>query len=53
MAEASMAAFGVAAGVAIALAITCFILRGKGHADGSHNHDFDKATNDDTHIHQD
>ena len=32
MAEASIAAFGVAAGVAIALAIVCFILRGKGHS---------------------
>lgn len=31
MAEASMAAFGAAAGVAIALAVVCFALRGKGH----------------------
>ncbi len=31
MAEASMAAFGATAGVAIALAIVCFALRGKGH----------------------
>jgi len=31
MAEASMAAFGSAIGVAIALAIVCFALRGKGH----------------------
>lgn len=31
MAEAGMAAFGSAAGVAIALAVVCFALRGKGH----------------------
>lgn len=31
MAEASMAAFGSAIGVAIALAVVCFALRGKGH----------------------
>jgi len=31
MAEASIAVFGSAAGVAIALAIVCFALRGKGH----------------------
>jgi len=31
MAEASMAAFGSAIGVAIALAIVTFALRGKGH----------------------
>lgn len=31
MAEASMAAFGVAAGVAVAIAVVCFALRGKGH----------------------
>jgi len=31
MAEASMAAFGSAIGVGIALAIVCFALRGKGH----------------------
>ncbi len=33
MAEASMAAFGAAAGVAIALAVVCFAIRGKGHHD--------------------
>ena len=33
MAEASIAAFGVAMGVAIALAVTCFVIRGKGHHD--------------------
>ena len=48
-----IAAFGAAAGVAIALAIVCFILRGKGHSQGSHNHDYDKVTSDDAHIHQD
>jgi hypothetical protein len=53
MAEASIAAFGVTAGVAIALAIVCFTLRGKGHSEGSHNHDYDKVTSDDTHVHQD
>ena len=31
MAEAGMAAYGSAVGVAIALAIVCFALRGKGH----------------------
>jgi hypothetical protein len=33
MAEAGIAAFGATAGVAIALAIVCFALRGKGHPD--------------------
>ena len=33
MAEASMAAFGAVAGVAIMLAIVCFVIRGKGHPD--------------------
>ena len=33
MAEASMAAFGAVAGVAIMLAIVCFVIRGKGHHD--------------------
>ncbi len=51
VAEASIAAFGAAAGVAVALAIVCFILRGKGHSDGSHNHDYDKVTTDDEHVH--
>ncbi len=31
MAEASMAAYGAAIGVAIALAVVTFALRGKGH----------------------
>ena len=31
MAEAGMAAFGTAIGMAIALAVVCFALRGKGH----------------------
>ena len=53
MAEASVAAFGAVAGVVIALALVCFILRGKGHSDGSHNHDYDKVTTDDNHIHND
>ena len=53
MAEAGMAAFGAAAGVAIALAIVCFILRNKGHADGTHNDDYDKVTGDDSHVHVD
>jgi hypothetical protein len=51
MAESSIVAFGAAAGVAITLAIICFILRGKGHSDGSHNHDYDKVTTDEDHIH--
>ena len=53
MAEAGMTAFGAAAGVAIALAIICFIIRGKGHSDGSHNHDYDKVIGDDSHVHVD
>ena len=53
MAEASIAAFAVTAGVAISLAIVCFVLRGKGHSDDSHNHDFDKVTTDDSHVHVD
>ena len=31
MAEAGMAAYGTAIGIAIAVAVTCFALRGKGH----------------------
>jgi len=31
MAEASIAAYGAAIGVAIAMAVVCFTLRGKGH----------------------
>ncbi len=53
MAEAGIAAFSVTVGVAISLAIVCFVLRGKGHADGSHNHDYDKVTTDDSHVHVD
>jgi len=52
MAEASIAAYGAAAGVAIALGIVCFVLRGKGHSDNSHNHDYDKVTSDENHVHQ-
>ncbi|WP_420545770.1 hypothetical protein [Nitrosopumilus sp.] len=33
MAEASITAFGVAIGMAIALAATCFVIHGKGHQD--------------------
>ena len=33
MAEASIAAFGAAIGIAIALAVVCFVIRGKGHHD--------------------
>jgi len=53
MAEAGIAAFSAAVGVAISLAIVCFVLRGKGHAKGSHNHDYDKVTGDDSHVHVD
>ncbi len=53
MAEAGIAAFSVTVGVAISLAIICFVLRGKGHSDGSHNHDYDKVTTDDSHVHVD
>jgi len=38
MAEASMAAFGAAIGVAITLAVVCFVLRARGHAQGTHDH---------------
>ncbi len=38
MAEASVAAFGAAIGVAIALAAVTFVLREKGHAEGTHDH---------------
>jgi len=38
MAEASMAAFGAAIGVAIALAVVTFVLRAKGHAEEAHDH---------------
>ena len=31
MAEASMAVYGAVIGIAIALAVTTFVLRGKGH----------------------
>ncbi len=53
MAEAGMAAFGVTAGVAIAFAVLCFALRGKGHAEGTHYHDYDQVTGDDSHVHVD
>ena len=53
MAEASIAAFGAAIGVAISLAIVTFALRGKGHAEGTHNVDYDKVTADDSHVHVD
>ena len=53
MAEASITAFAVTAGVLIALAFVCFALRGKGHREESHNHDYDKVTTDDTHVHVD
>ena len=38
MAEASMAAFGAAIGVAIALAVLTFVLRARGHAQETHDH---------------
>ena len=53
MAEAGIAAFGAAVGVAISLAIVCFVLRRKGHAEGTHNDDYDKVTGDDAHVHVD
>lgn len=39
MAEASVAAFGSAIGVLVALAVVTFALRGKGHKEGWHDHD--------------
>ncbi len=53
MAEAGIAAFGAAAGVAIALAVVCFARRVKGQAEGTHNDDYDKVTGDDSHVHVD
>lgn len=53
MAEAGIAAYGAVIGVAIALAIVCFALRIKAHTDNTHNHDYDKVTGDDTHVHVD
>ncbi len=53
MAEASIAAYGSAIGVAVALAVVTFVLRAKGHAEGTHNDDYDKVTADDTHVHVD
>jgi len=53
VAEAGMAAYGAAIGVAISLAIVCFVLRGKGHTEGSHYHDYDQVTGDDSHVHVD
>ncbi len=38
MAEASVAVYGAAIGVAIALAVLTFILRARGHAQGTHDH---------------
>jgi len=38
MAEASIAAYGSAIGVAIALAVVTFALRARGHAEGTHDH---------------
>ena len=38
MAEASMAAFGAAIGVAIDLVVVTFVLRARGHAQGTHDH---------------
>ncbi len=38
MAEASVAVYGAVIGVGIALAVVTFILRGKGHAEGTHDH---------------
>ncbi len=38
MAEASMAVYGAVIGVAIALAVVTFVLRGKGHSEGTHDH---------------
>ncbi len=53
MAEAGIAAYGAAIGVAISLAVVCFALRGKGHAEGTHYHDYDQDTGDDSHVHVD
>ncbi len=38
MAEASVAVYGAAIGVAIAVAVVTFVLRGKGHSEGTHDH---------------
>jgi len=38
MAEASVAVYGAVIGVAIAVAVVTFALRGKGHSEGTHDH---------------
>ncbi len=38
MAEASIAVYGAVIGVAIAMAVVAFSLRGKGHSEGTHDH---------------
>ncbi len=38
MAEESMAAYGAEIGVSIALAVVTFVLRARGHAQGTHDH---------------
>ena len=51
MVEDSIVAYGVTTGVRIMFAIVCFTLCSKGHSDDSHNHDYDKITTDDEHVH--
>jgi len=53
MAEASIAAFGAAVGVLIGLGFVCFALKRIGHAKKTHNHDYDKVTIDNLHVHVD
>ena len=53
MAEASIAAFAATAGVFIALGFVCFALKRVGHEKKTHNHDYDKVTIDNLHVHED
>lgn len=53
MVEDSIVVFDVAAEVAIILVMICFILRGKRHSNGLHNHDYDKVMIDEDYIRND
>jgi uncharacterized membrane protein len=53
LAEAVIAAFTATIGITISLAIVCFVLRSRVHANGSHNHNYDKVTTGSLHVHVD
>ncbi|MCH7756949.1 MAG: hypothetical protein IIA19_00485 [Thaumarchaeota archaeon] len=48
-----MVTFGFTEGTAIAFAVVCFTLRGKGYVEGTHNDYYNKVTTDGSHIHFD